>query len=301
MTTGYDVTFTSDAAAFLGQAREWLARDPVISTVLSTVAERELAAQEQGEPLPERPFWFATVTDHQGAVVGAAIRTAPFAPYPAFVTAMPEGAALALARDVLARGELVSAVNGALPAAQTLTEELGHGWGVVVVAKHTRLFELGDLVEPTPVVGRLRPATDDEAGLALEWYEAFLSDADEQAGRESAPGEGEHWDLTEMRRRVTEERVWFWVDEDDVPVHVTGANPPALGVARIGPVYTPRECRGRGYASAAVATVSRGLRDAGARVCLFTDQANPTSNGIYVALGFRPVVDMVELVIRPES
>ena len=35
----------------------------------------------------------------------------------------------------------------------------------------------------------------------------------------------------------------------------------------------------------------------GARVCLFTDQANPTSNKIYAALGYRPVVDMANLVI----
>jgi predicted GNAT family acetyltransferase len=31
--------------------------------------------------------------------------------------------------------------------------------------------------------------------------------------------------------------------------------------------------------------------------CLFTDQANPASNKIYAALGYRPVVDMAQLVI----
>jgi predicted GNAT family acetyltransferase len=39
------------------------------------------------------------------------------------------------------------------------------------------------------------------------------------------------------------------------------------------------------------------IRDGGSRVCLFTDQANPTSNRIYQTLGYRPVVDMVNLVI----
>lgn len=70
------------------------------------------------------------------------------------------------------------------------------------------------------------------------------------------------------------------------------------GVSRIGPVYTPRERRGRGYASAAVAQVSRMLCNQGVRIYLFTDQANPTSNGIYQALGFRPTVDMANLLIR---
>ena len=44
--------------------------------------------------------------------------------------------------------------------------------------------------------------------------------------------------------------------------------------------------------------MSRHFLDQGARVCLFTDQANPTSNKIYEALGYRPVVDMVNLLIR---
>jgi predicted GNAT family acetyltransferase len=82
-----------------------------------------------------------------------------------------------------------------------------------------------------------------------------------------------------------------------VLVYVTGASRPIFGVSRIGPVYTPREQRGRGYAGATVAAVSRRLLDEDARVCLFTDQANPVSNALYERLGFRPVVDMANLVI----
>jgi predicted GNAT family acetyltransferase len=70
-------------------------------------------------------------------------------------------------------------------------------------------------------------------------------------------------------------------------------------VSRIGPVYTPPEQRGRGWASNAVAEVSRRRQAEGTQVCLFTDQANPTSNGIYAALGFVPVVDMANMVIVP--
>ena len=81
-------------------------------------------------------------------------------------------------------------------------------------------------------------------------------------------------------------------------MHLTGANAPAFGVARVGPVYTPNEQRGRGYASAAVAEVSQRILAGGARACLFTDQANPISNRIYEALGYRPVVDMANLLVE---
>jgi predicted GNAT family acetyltransferase len=58
-------------------------------------------------------------------------------------------------------------------------------------------------------------------------------------------------------------------------------------------VYTPPERRGRGYATALVAVVSQRALDAGAAACsLYTDLANPTSNKIYDAVGYRPVRDV---------
>jgi predicted GNAT family acetyltransferase len=58
--------------------------------------------------------------------------------------------------------------------------------------------------------------------------------------------------------------------------------------ARIGPVYTPPEHRGRGYASNLVARVSAEVLRDGAPA-LFTDQANATSNALYEALGYTVV------------
>jgi predicted GNAT family acetyltransferase len=68
---------------------------------------------------------------------------------------------------------------------------------------------------------------------------------------------------------------------------------PVGGVVRIGPVYTPSRHRKRGYASALVAAVSQHALDNGAVTCsLYTDLANPTSNKIYLAIGYRPVCEV---------
>ena len=73
---------------------------------------------------------------------------------------------------------------------------------------------------------------------------------------------------------------------------MVGARLPAYGVSRIGPVYTPPTHRGRGYAGAATALASAGLRELGAsEVCLFTDLDNPISNGVYRRIGYVPVLD----------
>lgn len=299
MSAGYDVWFTQNAAEFLERAGGHLAVDPVKGTVVTTAAHRHAAAAERGED-PRKPYaWFAVITARDGEIAGAAMRTAPFSPYPPYLLDMPDGAAVALADAVLDRGEDVRGANGLRPATDVFAQRIAAATGVTAqVTMHTRLLELGALIEPRPVPGRLRSVRAAEADLALHWIRQFMLDADEQAGREGGTGhDPEHFRIGDVERRLEEGVLWFWVDEEDRPVHLTAANPPAFGVSRVGPVFTPKEERGRGWASNAVAEVSRLFRDRGLRVTLFTDQANPTSNRIYLALGYRAVGDTVELRI----
>jgi GNAT superfamily N-acetyltransferase len=85
-----------------------------------------------------------------------------------------------------------------------------------------------------------------------------------------------------------------------VPVSVAGRTRVVAGMVRVGPVYTPPEVRGHGYASAATAAVSQAALEDGLReVVLYTDLANPTSNALYQRLGYRPVEDRVVLSFTP--
>ncbi|MBC7462892.1 MAG: GNAT family N-acetyltransferase, partial [Actinobacteria bacterium] len=56
--------------------------------------------------------------------------------------------------------------------------------------------------------------------------------------------------------------------------------------APTGPVYTPPIERRRGYAGALTATLSNELRNGGAKLMLYTDAGNPTSNGVYQKIGY---------------
>jgi predicted GNAT family acetyltransferase len=293
---GLRLQFYADPGEFLAAAGDYLAADPVVSTVVTTVAHRLLAQQADGIAQPGRTWWL--VVRNASAVVGAGMRTASFAPYPPFLLPMPDEAALALARAVHERGEEVLGLNGALPAVELCAAELVRlGGGRVQVSLHTRLHELGELISPAPVPGCLQAATEDDVELVIEWFGSFMGDADEQAGRPRGASAHEAPDRAEMLRRLRTGRLWFWVNQAGEPVHLTGVSPPSFGVARVGPVYTPPAQRGRGWASNAVAEISRQIQAEGARVCLFTDQANPTSNKIYAALGYQPVTDMANLVI----
>lgn len=94
-----------------------------------------------------------------------------------------------------------------------------------------------------------------------------------------------------MDERTANGGLMLWED-DGVPVSMAGISPRVAGTVRVAAVYTPPENRGRGYAAAVTAEISRAAREAGARdVLLFTDLANPTSNGVYRRIGYRAVSD----------
>lgn len=102
-----------------------------------------------------------------------------------------------------------------------------------------------------------------------------------------------------MRARLRTGEVWLWQDESGKPVSMVGRTPAAAGVARVGPVYTPTEHRGHGYAEALTHVVCARAQTQGLRLVLFADQANPTSTGIYRSLGFHPVQDRMALHFAP--
>jgi RimJ/RimL family protein N-acetyltransferase len=295
-----ELEFLDRPGAFLDAAGELLAAEPVEATVMVTVSDRMRRELADGLPLPDDfPVWWVVERDEAGCVVGAGMRTAPFGVHPVYLMRMGEDAARRLARVLHHGGESVGGVNGSLSAVEAFAAETARlTGGTVRVSEHTRLWVLGDLEEPTLPPGRLRPAEERDVDQVAAWYDAFGRDAAEQAGR-SGPHAGPEEDRDSMLRRIADGTVFVWEDASGVPVHVTGASRPMFGVSRIGPVYTPPDQRGRGYAGATVAAVARTLLDEGARVCLFTDRANPVSNALYERLGFRPVADQANLLIDP--
>lgn len=288
------IEFLDDAAEFLEAAGEWLAARPVEATVVATEAHAHV---RDGAPT-DRPHWWAVARGSDGAVTGVAMRNAPFAPYPAYALSMPHAAAIGLARRLHERGEALPAVNGVLPGARLIAEETARLAGRVArVVEHTRLWEALAVTQPDGVPGRLRCAREDEEDLARQWYLDFGPAAAEQAGR-ADPHPIEALDRDQMLDRIRRDLIWFW-DRDGEPVCIVGVSPPAFGVVRIGPVLTPKPHRGNGYAGAAVARAAQDVLDAGSRICLFTDVANPVSNHIYADVGFRPLADAANLVIGP--
>ena len=134
--------------------------------------------------------------------------------------------------------------------------------------------------------GRMRDYERSDRELAGQLHGRFT----EEALPEPPPGSSE--EFVDRREEDPDGGIVFWEDGGAV-VSMAGFGGLTPNGIRIGPVYTPPELRGRGYASALTAELTQRLLDGGRRFCfLFTDLANPTSNSIYQRIGYEAVSDV---------
>ncbi|MEV0317073.1 GNAT family N-acetyltransferase [Streptomyces sp. NPDC050658] len=277
---------TSDLDEFRTRAQDFLHSAPAEHTALLTVTDmlhtRGLHLYGDEDPL------FGFRADGDGTVSGAFLWTPPH------VVALSPLAPLA---DASAADELAEALAAAghrpagVGAEEATSAAFAQAWqrrtgAAATVAVRQRLYRLGTLTPPEPAPeGAARVVTAADRDLLVRWHGEFH----EAVGGHSAMS-AEEWADT----RIAYGGVTLWETPDGTPVAMAGNTRRVAGQIRVAPVYTPADLRGRGYAGAVTAAVSRAALTAGAdEVLLFTDLANPTSNGLYQRIGYRPVRDFM--------
>jgi GNAT superfamily N-acetyltransferase len=281
-------------AAFLAAAGNYLRRERARNTVLLTVAEQIRVNPAQytpspvgepgADPDPATAPLFGWWTGPAGDVAGAFLHTPP---HPLLLTAVPAHVAGDLAAALA--GRPLAGVNAYAGAAQAFAARWRDATGQrSTVRRRLRLYRLDELAWPDPApAGAPRDACEADVPLVSEWFTAF--------GREVDDLDGEEEQAAAVRDKLSYRGVLVW-EAGGVPVSIACVTRQVDGMVRVGPVYTPRESRGHGYASAVTAAISARALDAGAReVLLYTDLANPVSNSIYQRIGYRPVEDRVAL------
>ena len=270
-----EVELLSGPEEFLSVTEEFRSSAPVLTNVLSSVP----LGVAQGHRRYDACFWW--VVRDRGRVCGAAMRTHPFA---LLLSPMPEAAARSLAGPISEHDPSLPGVHGPSRPVRSLVDALAERrpQRQATASGAQLIYELGALTMPQ-VPGHGRRGTPDDEALAQRWNELFH----EELGGTHTPEAVAH--------RLREGMTFFW-DRGGRTVSLAGhAEPvdvPGGTLTRVGPVFTPREERRHGYAAAVTAALSRDLLDRGSRVMLYTDAANPTSNGVYQRLGYRQVGDV---------
>jgi predicted GNAT family acetyltransferase len=132
-----------------------------------------------------------------------------------------------------------------------------------------------------------RPIDLSLESLVLKWLKLFTE--------ETLPHENS--EIDEEVRKITKQRIeekrYYMLFDDDNPVSMVHMARKTPNGNLINQMFTPPNLRGRGYATEAVAKISKLLLDEGNAYCfLFTDLSNPTSNKTYQDVGYKPIMDM---------
>ncbi|MGE5225979.1 MAG: GNAT family N-acetyltransferase [Planctomycetaceae bacterium] len=279
-----DVRRIDDVGAWLEAVTPLLLRDEARHNLLFGVADTLI---RHPATYPERNLW---VAEEGGAAVGAAIQTPPYN----VIVAQPrqEEAVAATAEAIHAAGVRLPGVTGAVPEVQAFAE----AWSALAGATshtlvHQGIYVLRVVLDVPATRGRARVAGPADRDLILGW----IGDFSKEAARHEALTEEQIRATVDRRLGVGEDGFLLWEVAGEV-VSVAGWGGATPNGVRIGPVFTPPALRKHGYATSLVAELSRQQLARGRRFCfLYTDLANPTSNAIYVRIGYDRVCESAML------
>jgi GNAT superfamily N-acetyltransferase len=267
---------------FMAVAGEFLAaREAEHNLIFGICSQIEADATQYPDP----PYLGAVLEGDR--VVGAALQTPPWR----LVVSEFEGAGVAEVLVADLDGRSLPGVVGPAEAAGAFASAWGANGGVAAkLTRHERAYRLREVLPIRPAPGAMVRAETADRGILREWIEAFHVEA---IGASGAPAQ-DYEAMANRWIRGLGRTAYLWVDGGRA-VSLAGAGGLTPNGIRVGPVYTPPELRGRGYASNLVAGVSQAQLDAGRTfVFLFTDLANPTANHIYQDIGYEPVIDIDE-------
>jgi predicted GNAT family acetyltransferase len=269
---------------FIEKTHRFRSSDQLRTNMLGSIAAT-FALKDNIDEL--KCFWIVVV-DSEESVIGAALRTGD---NPIVLSPLSKLAASELAAHVTRVDPELPGVTGPTESVETFIETYVRLCGARVMPRlklNLLLYELGELRKPT-VPGYARRVEMSDFAKANEFLSAFVEETN-VAGLSSVS--------SAVESKIKSNLLWFWIDGEDEVVAMGGhallVDTPAGFVGRIGPIYTRSDRRKQGYGSAITAHLAELLLNSCSRVMLFADAANPSSNSVYLKLGFNYVDNNIE-------
>lgn len=277
-----NVTRHQTAGAFLEVAQTGLLRSEAENNLILGIAQ---GLARSGSPAAG--VYLATVADNRG-ILACGVHIAPFK---LVITRADREPIAALARDAFEAGLAIDGVTGPSRSAEDFAIAWSRLSGIAPkIAAQLRIHEARNAADSglRSPSGSFRLAVPDDHALLTAWTELFVSDA-------NIP------DVVDASRvvedAITRRRLHVW--EDVAPVSMAAWAGKTTNGVRINFVYTPRELRGKGYATACVQELTRQQLGQGNAFCwLYTDRSGSASPNIFRRIGYRPVSDVAEYYLR---
>ncbi|MCJ8006542.1 GNAT family N-acetyltransferase [Lederbergia wuyishanensis] len=153
------------------------------------------------------------------------------------------------------------------------------------VHMNQRLYILTSIKKVADHNGELRLVKMQDLSVIKQWLYLFCEEIGEKISQEESEEKA-----IELIQRA---RLYAWVNEDKLVTMASVSRPTKNNIC-ISYVFTPIENRKKGFASNCVSALSQLMLDKGYKTTsLYTDLDNPTSNKIYMEIGYEPIMDSI--------
>jgi len=272
------IKFFSDAGEFLERVQLFLLRREAEHCLILGLLDGLRVGEQWGAAPP-----LMALVEERSEVVAVALMTPP---HNLILSWTADDSVIdAIAEELDARRVAIPGINSSAEIARKFALKWSELSGCTFRTRMAqRIYQLSRVTNEPRAAGRLRDPNESDDTLLQKWRAAFSIDV-EGMDREGAE-KNATLPMPKSRRLV------LW-DVEGVAVSMAGFLGSTPNGIRVGPVYTPPENRGKGFAGACVAALSQKLLDEGRKFCfLYTDLANPVSNHVYQKIGYEPVTDV---------
>jgi len=181
---------------------------------------------------------------------------------------------------------------GGVTSAKPLAERFAELYAAAKGLKHRidmsqRIYELAEVNRDVKYIGNLRLSKESDMAFLPYWLGGFVADCfNDPLAVVNAD---------QARYHISTNRLYI-LEDNGTPVSMAKVSREMVNACGISLVYTPPYFRGKGYAVSCVSGVSQACFDRGFTFCvLYADLANPTSNGLYKKIGYKPICDSLEI------
>ena len=149
-----------------------------------------------------------------------------------------------------------------------------------------RIYFCTKVNENSKELGLVRLANEYDIDYLVDWAYNFLCTVEESTSIEQARKHIEH---------QINSKILYVLEINNEIVSMAARSRSLYSTESVGFVFTPDRFRRKGYASRIVEEVTRKVLNDHKIATLYTDLSNPTSNSIYMKIGYKPYCDSVIL------
>ena len=160
----------------------------------------------------------------------------------------------------------------------------------VFLGMDQRIYQLNEVKKKPSNLGNFRWITKNDQSTIQQWVYDFAASINQPLEMEQAS--------KRVEELIQGGKLAGW-EVDHQLVSMANASRPTKNNITINFVYTPKEFRNKGYATNCVAELSERLLESDfSSTSLYTDITNPTSNKIYMEIGYQPMIDSILLFLE---